>query len=36
MKIFNEILKGDKTRKEFFNEILDVLTMLGGDDSLAH
>ena len=35
-KIFNEILKGDKSRKEFFNEILDVLTMLGGDDSLAH
>ena len=34
-KIFNEILKGDKTRKDFFNEILDVLTMLGGDDSLA-
>ena len=34
-KIFNEILKGDKSRKEFFNEILDVLTMLGGDDSLA-
>ncbi len=34
-KIFNEILKGEKTRKEFFNEILDVLTMLGGDDSLA-
>ncbi len=35
-KIFNEILKGDKSRKEFFNEILDVLTMLGGDDSLAY
>ena len=34
-KIFNEILKGDKSRKEFFNEILDVLTMLGGDDYLA-
>ena len=34
-KIFNEILKGDKSRKDFFNEILDVLTMLGGDDSLA-
>ena len=34
-KTFNEILKGEKTRKEFFNEILDVLTMLGGDDSLA-
>ncbi len=32
-RIFNEILKGDKTRKEFFNEILDVLTLLGGDVS---
>lgn len=30
-KIFNEILKGEKSRKEFFNEILDVLTLLGGD-----
>ena len=30
-KIFNEIYKGDKTRKEFFNEILEVLTLLGGD-----
>lgn len=30
-KIFNEIYKGDKLRKEFFNEILDVLTLLGGD-----
>ena len=30
-KIFNEIIKGDKTRKEMFNEILDVLTLLGGD-----
>ena len=34
-KMFNEILKGEKSRKEFFNEILDVLTLLGGDDSLA-
>lgn len=32
-KIFNEIIKGDKTRKEFFNEILDILTLLGGDVS---
>ncbi|MEE0699920.1 MAG: ABC transporter ATP-binding protein [Bacilli bacterium] len=31
-KIFNEIIKGDKSRKEFFNEILDVLTLLGGDE----
>ena len=30
-KIFNEIIKGDKTRKEFFNEIIDVVTLLGGD-----
>ena len=30
-KIFNEIIKGSKDRKEFFNEILDVLTLLGGD-----
>ena len=30
--IFTEILKGSKTRKEFFNEILDILTLLGGDD----
>lgn len=30
-KIFNEIVRGDKTRKEFFNIILDVLTLLGGD-----
>lgn len=30
-KIFNEILKGEKSRKEFFDEILDVLTLLGGE-----
>ena len=30
-KIFNEIRRGEKDRKEFFNEILDVLTLLGGD-----
>ena len=30
-KIFNELIRGEKTRKEFFNEILDVLTLLGGD-----
>ena len=29
-KVFSEILKGEKTRKEFFNEILDVLTLLEG------
>ncbi len=30
-KIFNEITKGNKTRKEFFESIIDVVTLLGGD-----
>lgn len=30
-KIFNELIKGDATRKEFFNSIIDVVTLLGGD-----
>ena len=30
-KIFNEIFKGEKNRKDFFNEILDILTLLGGE-----
>lgn len=30
-RIFNEIRRGQKTRKQFFNEILDVMTLLGGD-----
>ena len=34
-KIFNEIHKGDSTRKEFFDKIIDVLTLLGGDYSDA-
>lgn len=29
--IFNEILKGEKTRDIFYHEILDVLSLLGGD-----
>lgn len=29
-KIFNEIHKGQKTRKEFFEEIIDVISLLGG------
>lgn len=34
-KIFNEILRGDKARKEFFGEIIDVISLLGGDVSDA-
>ena len=30
-KIFNEIRKGESTRKEFFDKIIDVVTLLGGD-----
>lgn len=30
-KIFNELVRGEKARKEFFNEILDVMSLLGGD-----
>lgn len=30
-KVFNEINKGNKKRKEFFDEIIDVVTLLGGD-----
>ena len=30
-RIFNQILKGEKTRSMFYHEILDVLALLGGD-----
>lgn len=30
-RIFNELIKGEGTRKEFFNKIIDVVTLLGGD-----
>lgn len=30
-KIFNEFYKGSTTRKEFFDKIIDVVTLLGGD-----
>lgn len=31
-RIFNQILKGEKTRSTFYHEILDVLSLLGGDN----
>lgn len=34
-KIFNEIMRGDRARKEFFGEIIDVISLLGGDVSDA-
>lgn len=30
-KIFNEIIRGKDSRKEFFNRIIEVVTLLGGD-----
>ncbi|HBB20700.1 MAG TPA: multidrug ABC transporter ATP-binding protein, partial [Ruminococcus sp.] len=30
-KIFNEISRGDDSRKQFFDKIIDVVTLLGGD-----
>lgn len=32
-KIFNELIRGNDTRKEFFNRIMEVVTLLGGDGS---
>lgn len=32
-KIFNELIRGNDSRKEFFNRIIDVITLLGGDSS---
>lgn len=34
-KIFTEILKGNDTRRQFFERILNVLTMMGGGFSDA-
>ena len=34
-RIFNEIARGGDSRKEFFNKIIDVITLLGGDASDA-
>ena len=30
-KIFNELIRGNDSRKEFFNNIIEVITLLGGD-----
>lgn len=30
-KVFNELIRGNDSRKEFFNRIIDVVTLLGGD-----
>ena len=30
-KIFNELVRGEDSRKEFFNKIIEIVTLLGGD-----
>ena len=32
-KIFNELIRGNDSRKEFFNRIIEVVTLLGGDNN---
>ncbi len=32
-KIFSELYRGEQSRKEFFNKIIEVVTLLGGDNS---
>jgi putative ABC transport system ATP-binding protein len=32
-KIFSELRRGNDTRKEFFDKIIDVVTLLGGDNN---
>lgn len=32
-KIFNELVRGKDTRKQFFGKIIEVVTLLGGDNS---
>lgn len=33
-KIFNELIRGNESRKEFFNKIIEVVTLLGGDSDV--
>lgn len=32
-KIFSELVRGSDSRKEFFNKIIEVISLLGGDDN---
>lgn len=33
-KIFNELIRGSESRKDFFNRIIEVVTLLGGDSDV--
>lgn len=30
-RVFNELIRGNDTRKQFFNHIMEVMMLLGGD-----
>ena len=32
-KIFTELVRGNDSRKEFFSRIMEVITLIGGDDN---
>ena len=32
-RVFNELIRGNDTRKDFFSKIIEVVTLLGGDAS---
>ena len=32
-KIFNELIRGNDSRKEFFDKIIEVITLLGGEQN---
>ena len=32
-KVFTELVRGQDSRKEFFNRIMEVITLIGGDDN---
>ena len=32
-RIFNELVRGTDTRKQFFNKIIEVVALLGGDNA---
>ena len=34
-QIFNELVRGEKSRKKFFDEIMQVISFLGGDNNYA-
>ncbi len=33
-KLFNEVTKGNDSRKEFFDKIIEVVTLLGGETNV--